>query len=72
MAQRIYIVKNNFTKSIRLIKASVVSQAIAHAAKNDFEAHVATQDELVDGLNNGIAIERSSIGPANQMGLEIL
>ena len=71
MAQRIYIVKNNFTKSIRLIKASVVSQAIAHAAKSDFEAHVATQDELVDGLNNGIAIERSAIGPANQMKLEI-
>jgi hypothetical protein len=69
MAQRIYIVKNNFTKSIRLIKASVVSQAIAHAAKSDFEAHVATQDELVDGLNNGIKIEKVAVTAANQMEL---
>jgi hypothetical protein len=69
MAQRIYIVKNNFTKSIRLIKASVVSQAIAHAAKSDFEAHVATQDELVDGLNAGIKIEKVAVTAANQLEL---
>lgn len=69
MAQRIYIVKNNFTKSIRLIKASVVSQAIAHAAKSDFEAHVATQDELVDSLNAGIKIEKVAATAANQMEL---
>jgi hypothetical protein len=69
MAQRIYIVKNNFTKSIRLIKASVVSQAIAHAAKSDFEAHVATQDELVDGLNSGIKIEKVAVIAANQQEL---
>jgi hypothetical protein len=69
MAQRIYIVKNNFTKSVRLIKASVVSQAIAHAAKSDFEAHVATQDELVDSLNAGIKIEKVAVTAANQMEL---
>ena len=69
MAQRIYIVKNNTTGLTRLIRASVVSQAIAHAAKQEFEAHVATQDELVDGLNAGIKIENPGIGPANQMEL---
>ena len=55
--QRIYIVKNNFTKSARLIKASVVSQAIAHAANQDFEAHVATQDEMVFSLSKGVKVE---------------
>lgn len=70
MAQRIYIVKNNTTNAVRLIRASVVSQAIAHAAKQEFEAHVATQDELVEGLNAGIKIEKPAIGPANQMSLD--
>jgi hypothetical protein len=64
--QRIYIVKNNATNKVRLIKASVVSQAIAHAAKQEFEAHVASQDELVDGLNAGIKIENvAEQGEAN-------
>lgn len=69
MAQRIYIVKNKTTGSIHLIRASVVSQAVAHAAKQEFEAHVATQDELVDGLNQGIKIEKAAAGSANQMEL---
>jgi hypothetical protein len=68
-AQRIYIVKNNVTNTVRLIKASVVSQAITHASKQEFEAHVATQDELVDGLNAGIKIEQASVNTGNQMGL---
>jgi hypothetical protein len=67
--QRIYIVKNNVTGSVRLIKASVVSQAIAHASKQEFEAHVATQDELVDNLNAGIKVERATVNAGNQMEL---
>jgi hypothetical protein len=69
MAQRIYLVTNKTTGASRLIKAAVVSQAIAHAAKQDFEAHVATQDELVDGLNAGVKIEKCSVTAANQMEL---
>jgi hypothetical protein len=67
MSQRIYIVKNKTSGQIHLIRASVVSQAISHAAKQYFEAHVATQDELVDGLNNGIKIENAAINSSNQM-----
>ena len=67
--QRIYIVKNNVTGSVRLIKASVVSQAIAHASKQEFEAHVATQDELVDNLNAGVKVERATVNAGNQMEL---
>jgi len=69
MAQRIYIVKNKTTGTIRLIRAAVISQAIALAAKQDFEAHVATQDELVDGLNSGIKIEKVAVTAANQQEL---
>jgi hypothetical protein len=67
MAQRIYLVTNQSSKSIRLIKASVVSQAIAFAAKQEFEAHVATQDELVDSLNAGMKIDKASVTAENQM-----
>lgn len=69
MAQRIYLVTNKTTGSIRLIKASIVSQAIALAAKQEFEAHVATQDELVDGLNAGMKIEKAAVTTENQMEL---
>lgn len=69
MAQRIYTVKNNTTGSLRLIRASVVSQAIAHAAKQEFEAHVASQDELVDGLIAGIKIENAAVNSLNQQEL---
>lgn len=67
--QRIYIVKNNITGAVRLIKSTVVSQAIAHAAKQEFTAHVASQDDLVDGLNAGLKIEKVAITAANQMEL---
>ena len=69
MAQRIYLVKNTTTGTTRLIRASIVSQAIALAAKQEFEAHVATQDELVDGLNAGIKIEKASPTADNQLEL---
>lgn len=67
--QRIYIVKNNTTGAVRLIKSTVVSQAIAHAAKQEFTAHVASQDDLVDGLNAGLKIEKVAITAASQMEL---
>jgi hypothetical protein len=67
--QRIYIVTNNVTGTARLIKATVVSQAIAHAAKQEFEAHVATQDELVDSLSAGITVEKAAVNAGNQMEL---
>tara|TARA_R110000868_G_scaffold304516_1_gene565640 strand:- start:362 stop:577 length:216 start_codon:yes stop_codon:yes gene_type:complete len=64
--QRIYIVKNNVTGTVRLIKASVVSQAIAHASKQEFEAHVASQDELVDNLNAGVKVEKVVLTASEQ------
>jgi UDP-N-acetylmuramyl pentapeptide synthase len=64
--QRIYIVKNNTTGTVRLIKSTVVSQAIAHAAKQEFTAHVASQDELVDSLNSGVKVEKVILTASEQ------
>lgn len=54
-AQRIYIV--NGPTGTRLVKAAVASQAISHVAKSAFSAKVASQDDLVEALSNGIKVE---------------
>ena len=53
--QRIYIV--NGPTGTRLVKASVASQAISHVAKAAFSAKVASQDDLVQSLSDGIKVE---------------
>jgi hypothetical protein len=52
---RIYLV--NGPTGTRLVKASVASQAITHAAKSAFTAKVASQDDLVEAVSNGIKVE---------------
>lgn len=54
-SQRIYIV--NGPTGTRLVKAAVASQAISHVAKSAFSAKVASQDDLVEALSNGIKVE---------------
>jgi hypothetical protein len=55
-ATRIYIVTS--TEGVtRLVKATVASQAITHVAKNAFTAKVASQDDLVQALSNGVKVE---------------
>jgi hypothetical protein len=53
---RIYIVTST-DGATRLIKATVASQAITHAAKQSFTARVASQDDLVQALSNGVKVE---------------
>ena len=55
-ATRIYIVTGN-DGTTRLVKATVASQAITHVAKSAFSAKVASQDDLVEALSNGIKVE---------------
>jgi hypothetical protein len=52
---RIYLV--NGPTGTRLVKASVASQAITHAAKSAFTAKVASQDDLVEAVSNGVKVE---------------
>ena len=55
-ATRIYFVTST-DGAIRLVKATVASQAITHAAKSAFTVRVASQDDLVLALSNGIKVE---------------
>lgn len=55
-ATRIYLVKGSNGEA-RLVKASVPSQAITHVAKQSFSARIASQDDLVEALSNGIKVE---------------
>lgn len=54
-ATRIYLVTG--PTGNRLVKATVASQAITHVAKSAFSAKVASQDDLVEALSNGIKVE---------------
>ena len=54
-ATRIYLVTG--PTGSRLVKATVASQAITHVAKSAFSAKVASQDDLVEALSNGIKVE---------------
>jgi len=66
-ATRIYLV--NGPTGSRLIKATVASQAITHAAKSAFTAKVASQDDLVEALSNGTKVE--TYGETAQTELEV-
>lgn len=56
--KRIYIV---FTKEgVRLVKATVRQQALSHVANSLFNIRVASQDDLVDAMSEGVKIEQYS------------
>jgi hypothetical protein len=55
MATRIYIVTG--PTGTRLVKAAAPSQAITHVAKSVFDARVASQDDLVEAIGNGVKVE---------------
>jgi len=61
MASRIYVVGG--PQGIRLVKATIRSQAIAHVANTTIKAHVASQEDLVDLLTKGLTVEQYK--PAN-------
>ena len=67
MATRIYIVTG--PTGTRLVKATAPSQAITHVAKSTFDARVASQDDLVEALSNGVKVE--TYGETTQTELDI-
>lgn len=60
-AQRTYLVGMP-TGEVRLVKASVRSQALTHVANSVFTLRVATQDDLIEHLSNGIKVEAVNDG----------
>jgi hypothetical protein len=57
-AKRIYLVAHGQT--VRLVKAAHRAQALAHVAKTLINVKVANQDELVEALGRGIAVETAA------------
>lgn len=55
MASRIYLVGT--PTGVRLIRASVRQQALTHAANAMFTVRVASQDDLVTAMQDGVKIE---------------
>ena len=56
MAERIYIVRN--AHGARLVKANLRQQALSHVAATEYTVRVASQDDLVQQLSVGTAIEQ--------------
>lgn len=63
--QRIYLVGHGQT--MRLVRATHRSQALGHVARSIINVKVASQDELVHALANGIAIEAASEPDTKEM-----
>lgn len=53
--KRIYVVGT--PDGVRLVRATVRSQALTHVAQSDFTVRVASQEDLVEYLGEGIKIE---------------
>lgn len=56
-AQRIYIVGTG--NGLRLVRAAHRAQALSHAARSVMSVKVATQDDLVMALSEGIKVENA-------------
>jgi hypothetical protein len=54
--QRIYIVGTPSGET-RLVRASIKQQALSHVANSTFTVRVASQDDLVQAVTNGVAVE---------------
>lgn len=67
--QRIYIVgSSDPALPVRLVKAAVRQQALTHVAQSLFTVRVATQDDLVKSLTEGVKIENARDGEQLELG----
>jgi hypothetical protein len=60
MSTRIYLVTDQESQAKRLIRAGSQAQAIRHAAQSRFAIEVAGQDDLVQLLASGQAVESAT------------
>jgi len=66
-ATRIYVVTQKKSGVYQLIRAANQAQAIRHAARKEFIAEVASQDQLVVLVASGVKVEDSSEMLADQV-----
>ncbi|CAB4134617.1 hypothetical protein UFOVP274_2 [uncultured Caudovirales phage] len=43
--------------SVRLVRAAMKNQAVAHAAQSDYTVQVASQDDLIELTKKGVEVE---------------
>ena len=53
----------------RLVRALSPAGAVKHVTQSDYAASVATQDELIEGLLNGLVVEDASAEPDEEPSL---
>jgi hypothetical protein len=63
--QRIYLVGHG--QDMRLVRAAHRAQALGHVARSLINVKVASQDELVHAMQNGIKIESATEIDTNDM-----
>lgn len=59
MSKRIYLVTRKGSHH-RLIRAGTPAQAVRFAAWSDYRAEVASQENLVEWLGNGLKVEEAA------------
>ncbi len=57
---RIYAVKRQSSGTTRLVRATSQAQALRHVALDEYDVDVASQDQLVNALGVGIAVETAT------------
>jgi hypothetical protein len=67
--QRVYVVGTPDNK-VRLVKASVRQQALTHVANHLFTVRVASQDDLINALKDGVQVENYRGPDQPQLSLE--
>ena len=65
MSTRIYVVSKG-TEPVALVRASHPHQAVGHVVKGQFNAKVASQDELVSLLAAGATVQEAKAEPTTE------
>ena len=67
--ERIYIVGTS-DNNVRLVRASSRHQALIHVAQTSFVVRMASQNDLVDAITNGIKVENYRPPEQTELSLE--
>jgi hypothetical protein len=57
--RRVYVVHHKHSKTSRLVRAANQSQAIRHATEEDYDCKVASQDDCIRLVAEGVKVENA-------------
>jgi len=55
--RRVYVVRHKHTKVSRLIRSPNQAQAFKHINESDYDCHVASQDDCIRLVGEGVQVE---------------